>query len=789
MIRQAQSFDHARFRKHAGTLALTSLAGLWALAAVPAATAQEDAQASGAAGALEEIVVTARKREENLQDVPLTIDVISGDLMRSGGIETIDDIEYAVPGLAVGNRGFNGAYLGLRGISSIRSFVGDEAAVAVHLDGVFLPQSPQAFGNLFDIERIEVLKGPQGTEYGRNATAGVINVVTANPDTEASSGDVNASFGSHGAVRMNGMANIVTGERSALRIAVSVAESDGYIRNVIDGSDVGGEDYSAGRISYQFETSESTRLLFKYQHSRNERPQVKIPRVPPNGNATQNGLNALARAGVSDFHDTIINVPIDSDRTDDNFSLQIDWDMGGFGVRSITGYTSFDNEVTLDFTLEPATSGDASTDGQSPNSNEGTSMSQELQVFALDPGRMDWRLGLYWIDTEAEETRFVSSGGLFYVPDTVLPFSAYYDDFLLDQEGSAYSAFGELSFALSDDLGVTFGLRYTDEDKTQTQTETAGGDIPTACGGTPIGFAWCGEARLYTATASRSWSDTSGRISVQWTPSDDLLAYASYSTGFRSGAIGGVIGFDNFAVDGGWNYNGSGVYRGPNGTLGLQPFEPETVDNIDIGVKSTLMDGRLQINASWFFARFEDQLVFQVDPDQQFRLIEGNIGESEATGVDFQVNWAVSEALLVSLGGQVLDTEIVDLGNFDVSGGTEEGIALPRAPELSYAASVQYTAPVGNSGELTVRGEYNYKDDVFMDLSERRPQDAVGLFNVILRYDSGGSWYAFLNGRNLSDEEYLLDNEARVDAGGGAALQNASPGAPRTYEVGVGIRF
>ena len=181
--------------------------------------------------------------------------------------------------------------------------------------------------------------------------------------------------------------------------------------------------------------------------------------------------------------------------------------------------------------------------------------------------------------------------------------------------------------------------------------------------------------------------------------------------------------------------------------------------------------------------------MFQVDPDQQFRLIEGNIGESEAKGFDFQVNWAASDALLFSLGGQVLDTEIVDLGNFDVSGGTEEGIALPRAPELSYAASVQYTAPLGNSGELTVRGEYNYKDDVFMDLSERRPQDAVGLFNVILRYDSGGIWYAFLNGRNLSDEEYLLDNEARVDAGGGAALQNASPGAPRTYEVGVGIRF
>ena len=313
--------------------------------------------------------------------------------------------------------------------------------------------------------------------------------------------------------------------------------------------------------------------------------------------------------------------------------------------------------------------------------------------------------------------------------------------------------------------------------------------MPTLCGGGPIGFAWCGEARLYHATAEREWDDFSGRVSLEWQVDENILAYGSVATGFRSGAIGGVVGFDNFDADGGWLFNGSGVYRGPEGTIGLKPFEPETVTNYELGVKSTLADGRVLLNATLFFSQFDDQLVFQPHPDAPFSLLEGNIGESEAKGLDLSLNWAIDEHWLYVLGAEVLDTELVDLGGFDASGGAEEGISLTRAPELSYATAIQYSAEVAGSGEVSARLEYNYKDEVYMDLSERRPQDSVGLVNLIIRYDSGEGWYAFLNGRNLTEEEYYLDNAPRVDAAGGAAIQNAGPGKPRTFEMGVGMRF
>ena len=601
---------------------------------------------------IEEIVVTARKREENLQSVPLVIDVVPGDLIAAGGINTVEDIEYAVPGLTIGNRGFNGAFLGLRGISSIRSFVGDEAAVAVHLDGVFLPQSPQAFSSLYDIERVEVLKGPQGTEYGRNATAGVINVISRSPDLDGNSGRFEVSYGSHNAVQVEGVGNFVTGERSAVRVAVASRNSDGFITNALDGDEVGGEDYWGARISYRAELSDTLELLFKYQHAQNDQPQVKVPTVPPNGRQAAAGYGALAEAGANDFYDTIINTPISRDRQDDNVMLQLDWDMGSFGIRSITGYTSFDNELVLDFTLEPFTTGNHMTDGQSPNTNEGDSISQEFQLYATDPDALDWRFGLYYIRTEAEETRFASNGGVFGTA-SIFAFQGYYDDFFLTQDGTAYSAFGEVAFDLSPDVTLSVGLRYTEEDKDQTQREWAGADVPTLCGGGPIGFAWCGEARLYHATAEREWDDFSGRVSLEWQMDENILAYGSVATGFRSGAIGGVIGFNNFGADGGWLFNGSGVYRGPEGTIGLKPFEPETVTNYEIGMKSTLADGRVQLNATLFFSQFEDQLVFAPHPDTPFDVLEGNIGESEAKGLDLSLNWAIDEHWLYVLGAEV----------------------------------------------------------------------------------------------------------------------------------------
>jgi iron complex outermembrane recepter protein len=257
--------------------ALVSSSSLMCGAALAQGTG--DTPSENADSSPNEIIVTATRREARVQDIAATVEVLGGDDLRASGIANAAQIEFAVPGLQFGNAGFDGALLGLRGVSSQRGFTGDEAAVAVHIDGVFQPQSAQALARLFDVERVEVLKGPQGTLYGRNANAGVINVVTKAPDDELG-GYAQLSYGSFKTIRGEGAINLPLAENQGLRIAVAGADGDGYIKNILDDRTFANNKFLAGRLRYHGEFNSATvNVSGQYVSDRSQNDAAFTPRA------------------------------------------------------------------------------------------------------------------------------------------------------------------------------------------------------------------------------------------------------------------------------------------------------------------------------------------------------------------------------------------------------------------------------------------------------------------------------------------------------------------------------
>jgi len=745
-------------RRPVSQLLARAVASSLALAGFIAPTAAQ-AQANTSAATrtdLEEIVVTARKREENIQDVPISISLVAGDRLEAMGITKLTGIEYQVPGLMLGNRGFDGASIGLRGASSIRGYTGDQAAVAVHLDGVYLPQSGQALGRPFDVERIEVLMGPQGSLYGRNAVAGVINVISRGPADEFE-GSAQASYGSRDAYRAQGAVSLPFAEGHGLRIAGTIGRSDGYVENTLDNRTFGDDDFEGGRLHYEGKFAdflEATAVLQYMKDTSTEAIQPARLNDPANGTA-----------GIR-FFETAVNTPVSTDREDLNFSLTLDFDIGFATLRSVSGYSDYSRDQVGDTTMS-----DTPTPVEPFRAEQSSKgYSQELQLFSTGDNRIDWRAGLYYMKEEVDETRFQN--------EIDSPFAnglTGYDDFVLSQDGEAKAVFGALDFHFTDSLTLSVGGRYNDEEKTQMQDETWGIAVPTApvldCSATGGGALFCNSRDEQTYT----WSGPSGDVSLNWQLSSNRLLYARAARGFRSGAVGGVIGLDNGLDQ---------LFFGP-GTFPLIKLDEEKLDSYEIGSKNTLLDGRLTLNATVFYQEYKNQLVFTFDP-ATFRLVEGNLGASEYKGIELTTSYRANDMFSFDLSALYNDSEITEIGPTAV--GVRIGNVPILSPVMSMAAGVNLVFPVAD-GSLNFRTEYNYKDKVYFDLANRSSQDAVGLVNASLRYDHGGNnWFAFGSVTNLSDEQYLTFTP-RTDAAAGPGPLISRPGQPRTWEVGLGINF
>jgi iron complex outermembrane recepter protein len=732
-----------------------AVAALLSLGTAGAAQAQTPAPAPQGGASLERVTITSsvRKKVEQTQDIPATVNVLLGSELAEQGVNDVKGIEYRIPGLVLGNLGFDGALLGIRGASSTRGFTGDEATVAVHLDGIYVPQSGAALGRLFDVARVDTLYGPQGTLYGRNAVSGVIDIVS-NAPTKRFGASAQASVGNFGGRAFEGYVNVPLSERTGLRVAASAATDDGFVANVLSTGprQVGNDEFGAGRVRLVHEFNAGTKLDVTLQVSKDN----SIPPIQP-----RYLDRASARTTGVFNRQTAIDQDVNVERKDSNLAIKFDIELGPVLLRSITGYTTYESTQALDRELSIS----PSPAGRIDLFQDSKAFSQELIVSALDPGMVDWRVGAYYTSSKVNENRRGES------LTSVFPGQRDYDDFRLKQDGAATALFASIDVKPISTLTLSAGVRGNQESKKQTQDHIYGNAAPPA-GAVPLCAGLNGAPVCRSvSTGDFDWSGTTGDLSAKWQLNRQSMVYGRVATGFRSGAVGGYIGQDNYFDQ----------LFGGTGTFEVTRLKPEKLDSVEVGVKNTLMDGRAVINVALFQNQYKDQLYAFTDP-VTFRFVDGNVGKSKLNGVDLTGAF-VAGGLRVDGAVSYLDGKItaVDPGVTDVAVGNKPVLA----PKLSASLGVSYRFPM-LGGELSLGGEYTFKDEMFQDLQNTILRPSVELVNLNAAWKApGGKWRLFASVNNALDKEYL---ERPANALGGAPTP-VFAGAPRKIKLGAAINF
>ena len=689
---------------------------------------------------IEEIIVTAQRREQNLQDISISISVLTGEQLDNLRVNQPADIAAYTPGMYV-STGINGdPIFALRGIGMNNNESNQNPAVTPYIDQVPLPSIAMMGFQMFDLERVEVLKGPQGTLYGRNVTGGAINFITRKPSQEFDS-SFEASYGRYDLVEIEAAVGSSLGDNLAGRLAVSSITRDGW-QTLITGIDPGDVDSNNGEVERQsargsllWTPSDNFDLLLvaDFGHGGSETLGYEHagtslrtdPGVPCSffftgiRNEDECATHAIIRTGnggdpvtgeVLAFSDpdtgprtvfgnfTLGNI---DDVDSWGISNTMNWTLGRTVLTSVTGYrnmersTGFSNGVPflLDDTLREV---------------EIDVFTQELRLASDDSwGKLQWVIGAYYGKDEIDD--FI----LFDFRDHRL-FSGLFDStFFQDTEDIA--VFGHVEYQVNDKIRLIGGIRYTDEDRF---FHYSGGI--TGPGPVPI--------PLFEDTVNAT--ETTGKIGIDWTTNEELLVYFSVSRGFKGPGFPATISFS---------------------AEQSTPFETEQLDAYEVGVKSTLAGGRLQLNAAAYYYDWQDlQATTAVDIEGIRLIILANAGDAEVYGIEAEASWYPSDEFTLRVGVNLMDAEI-KTGEFD-------GDTPVQSPDFSGTLLASY-APNTTIGGFRpfINVDYTYRTKIEFSLTNNPAdtQSAYGLLGLRAGLASpDGKWEFSVYGRNLTDKLY-----------------------------------
>jgi iron complex outermembrane receptor protein len=697
---------------------------------------------------LEQMVVTAQKRTENLQEVPLSIAAFSGEDLTRFGIYDTQSLQTATPGLVFNNTG-SSAQPYLRGVGTRFAFAGLEPSVATYVDDRYLARAQATIFELADIERIEVLRGPQGTLYGRNATGGAIRVLTRGVDEEVS-GNITATLGNYDTRAISGTVNLPVSSTFGTRLTALIRKRDGYADNLEPSGvpELDDRDVTVLRGKFRWDISDrvSSLLTLQYSDQEDNVGNDLIDLSPP-------GLNlGIAAGGISGTSRGEVATAIDSIIEDEQLSLDLRFDVNltGFDFVSITGYHDFEQNTSTDADGTSAPEIDAV---QVPQ--EAQAFSQEFQLLSVSDGPWDWITGLYFFDETADFEVILDRDG-----DTL--------ESQGDQraETTAFALFGQATYEFNPNWSLTLGARWSYEEKKVRVRES------TIAGATLVPVPFADED---------DWSELTPKLTLVRRIEPGMF-YLTYARGFKSGGF-------NYAASA-----GSGV-----------PLDPEILDMFELGWKTTHADGRLQLSGSLFYYDYKDLQVTRVVAGTGVTVTE-NAADAEALGLDLEIAWAPSDWMHLTAGLSLLDSKYKEFDasatvfNAALSGVPDEpgmstvlfdasGESLLRAPDASLFLSAVVEIPLG-SIRAPVTVTYSYKDDYLFDFvadpsTERLVQNSYGLLTARATLTTAGDAWSFsIWGNNLTNEEdYYMDIVAN------AAGIRGSPGAPRTWGVDLTFRF
>lgn len=747
---------------------------LCAVSAVAQAQAPAQQESGTARGPLEEIVVTALRREQSMQDIPIAMSAFTGDQLTQLGVTEARDIAAHTPGLQwKGAFKFASPTIFLRGIGDNTFQANNVSAVGLYFDDVYLASGSGANQLSLDLDRVEVLKGPQGTLYGRNTTGGAVNFISRKPEV----GDPFAVRGSlsvarYGAFGADAAVQVPMGDVAALRVAAAYDSDDGPFTFTELGEDGRDVRSSAWRAHLALEPSDTLDVLVSGHgsHSAADAVMKMTGTFEPVtfDPCTHIGIGSdcvdfAGFAGSADYLEDHGNIRSREKGIDTlGGSVRFDWTGSSVLVTSITAYEQGDRTHREDVDHAP-------TDWiQNEWLTDSSQVSEEFRVRSTDDGARTRWIGGAFVSRETVSSfqSFTLRGfgpGALSLAGTTLEGVAQ----TANQDTDNAALFGEIYHDVGDSWTLTAGLRYTYEKKSinlRSWLFDADGTSPTA----PALEAYARSNELLEIVRQDeqpSWSDFSGRVVLEYRPMDDVMLYGSVSRGFKAGG-----------------YNGGAMVDQAEAVV----VDPEFLTAYEIGIKSELLQGRMRVNAAAFHYDVTDQQVFVLDSSGA-GLVQtlSNAGESSVKGVEAEVQWFPTASLLVSLGGAWLDATFEDF----VSGGIDySGNHLPAAPEFNANALLRYTWTLPNEGSLSLQGDLTYNARQYFEATNNPvlTQPSCTLTNAGLEYaTASGRYTVTLWGRNLSNERYLVDGYDNAAFGWDVFV----PGDPRTFGVTVAVKF
>lgn len=728
---------------------LLASAALLCLVAVPAvaqentAPRQSPAQPREEQSSEQDIIVTAERRAERVEDLPIAISAYSQATLEERNITNVGGLQFLAPSVQVGSPFQGFAQVNIRGVGSSFFGIAAEGAAAVSQDNIGLVSMQMFNSDFLDVNRVEVLRGPQGTLGGRLATAGAINIHSQRP-AETFEGSLKATFGSFDRIGIEGtLSGPLAGDVLLGRLAVRSHRDEGWLRNTMLDEKLDAVDKLQVRGSLLLKPSPTFEafLVLDYNRDRsNSIYQYNIGRARPDAPSADElwpspGFNREDRTIALDQR-------TDSDGERILTALNMKWELGpGLTLSSITGYVDYersqfwDNDgtsqpvIVQNYTVKPTF--------------DIWQFSQEFTLAAELSSRLDMLVGAYYLRSD---TRNRSGGGrpLLGVPLNTL-------ENRLGLELSSWAAFTQWRYRLTNTLRLTAGVRYTEDSKTFTDVRLTSGAITSS------------------GTASHTWTVATPRFSIDYAPNDDLTIYATVSRGFKPG---------------GWN------------TV-TDRFNPENVWNYETGIKAEVAP-RVFATATGFYMKNTNlqQLVSGLDPSDPTRSFTINANSATIKGIELELDATLGDHFRLRGSGTWLDANYdelrtrdplyPELGVQDLSGNR-----VVRAPKWQFNLSGEYRTPLTSNVNATASLSYTWQDQIFFDFynNPALSQGAYGLLNLFAGVEtSDGAWQlsGFIN--NLTDEEYYT--RLQVSTLGASRTVQALPASrPRTFGVSLAYRF
>lgn len=700
----------------------TLLAGVSALILGPVAVAAQDQDAAAGGetdsgrSLFDPIVVTAEKRESDIQDTPLSVSALSGAVMANIGIRTVEDFQFFVPGITVTNDSM--AIVNIRGIGTSAFGVATDPSVAVYVDGIYQPRPTTGYQDMSDIERVELLRGPQGVLFGRNSTGGTLSIFSKEP-SDKFEGVLGVTYGNLDKRTFSGTVSGPLSDKVRGRLTLLKNDRDGIYTDAVTRDKYQDQDTFAGRATLAYDVTDNFELVLRGDF--NFERETGFPAV--RSTYAQDIIDAGATIPTGDREVAFDTKPVSN--TDVwGVSATATWTGESLGVKSYSAYRQSDVNQMIDADATDLFIFDIGF------REDSQSFTQELQLFNVNPGRLKWIAGLFYLNEDGV-------GGidiLFQDPQITIPES---------NVTNAYAVFGQGTFSVTDRLRATAGVRYSYEKKKY--------NFSTAVNGTEV------DSGSPTADFN-AWTP---RFALDYDITDNTLAYASATRGFKSG----------------------GFQLGDAGA-----FDPEFLWSYEAGVKSALFDQRLRANLGVFYYDYTNLQVVEFVGGV---ATTSNAGKSTVKGVEAEFVARVADRLDLNATVAYLDAK------YDVffEGGADfSGNRLANAPDWSYSLGGQYVVDLGNGGEVLLRTDFAWRDTVDFKRNNL-PQfrsDTYSLLNARASYISPNKlWELSVYGTNLTNNRYATYITVGRNAAGAAdpSVPVTVFGEPRQYGVQLRRNF